>query len=112
VHVKVQGGGSGTSNCSADETNKSLIAQTDPIQETLSFDSRASGSCAYERSCSYFKITVKGNSGGREFDSSANIFYGQQFSAAEGYSASCESQYLVRMRCGTNPLRLEAIPVR
>jgi hypothetical protein len=111
--VTIQGGGSGTSNCTADETNKSFIAQTDPIKETLSFDSRASGSCAYERSYSYFKITVKGrNSGGREFDSSANIFYGQEYSAAEGYSASCEPQYLVRMRCETDPLRLEAIPVR
>ena len=111
--VTIQGGGAGTSNCTTDETNKSFIAHTDPIVETLSFDSRASGSCVYQRSYSFFKITVTGrNSGGREFESSANIFYGQQFSAAEGYSASCESQYLVRMRCETNPLRLEAIPVR
>jgi hypothetical protein len=112
--VTIQGGGAGTSNCTNDETNKSFIAHSEPIVETLSFDSKASGSCAFERSYSFFKITVTGrNTNGREFESSANVFYGQELTAADSYSASCESRYLVRMRCEAYPqLHLEAVPVR
>lgn len=82
VQVKIQGGGGGTSNCTNDETNDSFIAHTDPLERTLSFDSKASGSCFYESSYSYFRITVKGaNSEGREFDSSANVFMGSATAA-------------------------------
>jgi hypothetical protein len=112
--VTIQGGGAGTSNCTNDETNKSLIARSEPIVETLSFDSKASGSCAFEPSYSYFRITVTGrNTEGREFESSANVFYGQHNSGAAPYETSCESQFLVRMRCQAGPeLQLEALPLR
>lgn len=56
--VSIRGGGGGTSNCTTSETDTRFVTQDDNEPHHFGFDSKVSGSCAVERSWSFFKVTV------------------------------------------------------
>lgn len=116
VKVKIQGGGSGTSNCTSNETSTSFMAAGGTITQTLGFDSRGSGSCAIEPSFSHFRVSVKGRAtDGATYDSSADVRYGQTSFPTSAYGSSCgDSKYLIHMRCSVTKgqITLNAEPRR
>jgi hypothetical protein len=73
--VSVRGGGGDTSNCSSDETVTSFVTRGNDETHDFGFDSRTGGSCNFERSYSYYKVTVK-NAAGREVGF-GEMWYGQ-----------------------------------
>jgi hypothetical protein len=73
--VSVRGGGGGTSNCSTDETVTSFVTKGNDEAHNYGFESRTGGSCNFEPSFSYYKVTVK-NPAGREIGY-GEMWYGQ-----------------------------------
>lgn len=61
--VSIVGGGGGTSNCTTDETNTTFVTKGDDEAHSFGFESKGSGGCFYERSWSYFKISIKDSAG-------------------------------------------------
>ncbi|MBV9795576.1 MAG: hypothetical protein JO016_16735 [Actinobacteria bacterium] len=108
VTVRIQGGGAGTSNCTNDETSKTVTTGSGPVQETISFDAKSSGSCAFEKSFSYFTVSVTGkNTSGIPYDSTTRVLFGQQ-AARQPYISTCEAGHDRRMSCReTSPRSLE-----
>ena len=113
VSVRIQGGGGGTSNCTNDETSKTLTTGSGPVEETISFDAKSSGSCAFEKSFSYFTISVTGrNTSGTAYDSVIRVRLGQPWPRG-AYSTSCVTGSDRRMSCRETSMRavdLRAFP--
>jgi hypothetical protein len=69
MKVSIVGGGGGTSNCTTNETNTTFTTtQASDERHEFGFDSRGSGSCAWQVSYSKFTFTLKdpkGNQVGR-----------------------------------------------
>ena len=84
--VSIVGGGGGTSNCTNDETNTTFVTKGNDEPHSFGFDSRGSGSCFYDRSWSYFKITVK-DPAGKQI-ASGTTWLGQNETFG-GYYANC-----------------------
>jgi hypothetical protein len=91
--IKVEGGGGGwdNSNCTNDETRTTVTAGDDPTIVPISFVAKSSGSCAIERSFSYFNIKISGTSrSGKSVRGEARILFGQDY-AGEDYKVTCIS---------------------
>jgi hypothetical protein len=91
--IKVEGGGSGPdgSNCTNNETTTTVTAGADPTVVPIGFDAKSSGSCAIERSYSFFNITISGTThAGKPAKGSARILFGQSGSGEE-YKTECVS---------------------
>ena len=91
--IKVEGGGAGwdNSNCTNDETRTTVTAGDDPTVVPISFVAKSSGSCAIERSFSYFNIKFSGTSrSGKSVRGEARILFGQDY-AGEDYKVTCIS---------------------
>jgi hypothetical protein len=84
--VSIVGGGSGTSNCTNDETNTTFVTKGNNEAHPFGFDSRGSGSCFYDRSWSFFKVSVK-DPGGKQI-ASGTMWLGQNETFG-GYYANC-----------------------
>jgi len=84
--VSIVGGGGGTSNCTTDETNTTFVTKGNDEAHSFGFDSKGSGSCFYDRSWSYFKITVK-DPAGKQI-ASGTTWLGQNETFG-GYYANC-----------------------
>jgi hypothetical protein len=84
--VSIVGGGDRTSNCTNDETNTTFVTKGNDEPHSYGFDSRGSGSCIYQMSFSYFKVTVK-DPAGKQI-ASGTIWLGQQETFG-GYYANC-----------------------
>ena len=84
--VSIVGGGGGTSNCTNDETNTSFVTKGNDEAHSFGFDSKGSGSCLYERSWSYFKVSVKDPAGKQV--ASGTMWLGQNETFGD-YYANC-----------------------
>jgi hypothetical protein len=103
--VTIRGGGGGTSNCTDNETDKTVKVTTVPQTEEFGFTTKASGSCFYERSWSNFRVTVR--DGDREVASQL-LSIDQPGFPTGGYEVFCHSEYSVHAKCyRTEPLRVE-----
>jgi hypothetical protein len=88
MNVTVVGGGGGTSNCTSNETNDKFTTKGDNESHAFGFDTRGSGSCAFEPSWSKFKVSVT-DSGGTVVGS-ATMYLGDVWPYAE-YKPECVS---------------------
>jgi hypothetical protein len=86
--VSIVGGGGGTSNCTSNETNTTFTTKGDNEPHPFGFDTRGSGSCAFEPSWSYFKVSVKAPGG--TVIGSGSLYLGDVWPFAE-YKAQCGS---------------------
>jgi uncharacterized protein YjbI with pentapeptide repeats len=58
VHVAIRGGGSGTSNCTTDETDTSFDMTSKVATQRVGFNVKSDGSCGVQSSWSQFRLTV------------------------------------------------------
>lgn len=79
MSVSIRGGGSGTSNCTNDETNETFVTRSDSETHNFGFYSRGSGMCVYEMSWSNFVFTVKDPSGKLVGEGVARFGQGETF---------------------------------
>jgi hypothetical protein len=73
--VTIRGGGADTSNCTSNETDTSFVTKGNNESHEFGFESRGGGSCNFERSWSYFKVTVK-NAAGKAIGY-GDMYYGE-----------------------------------
>jgi hypothetical protein len=109
IHVQGGGGGRDHSNCTDDETTRTVEAQSDPVSIRVSFDAKWWGECNSEPSYSYFDVTVTGkDAAGRTMNSRGRFWLGQD-SAGGQYYVEC-SEPEVRLTCMEHPISFQAFP--
>jgi hypothetical protein len=97
--IHIQGGGGGTSNCTSDETNKTITAESDPTLTDFGFYAKDDGSCGREASFSYFAITISGkDSFGTPVYGTVNVYLGQQ-GAGDPYDLECQGSPTDNVAC-------------
>lgn len=86
LNVKLTGGGGGTSFCTRDETAGSFTTKGNDERHDFGFYAKGDGSCALNRSWSYFNLKVTDSTGKRVGD--GDMWFGQN--ALYGpFSANC-----------------------
>jgi hypothetical protein len=89
IQVKGGGGGPDGSVCTTNETDKTVPAGPDPTEVTYGFEVKASGSCAFEASYSYFTVKLLGTAAsGQPATGTARILLAEDV-PTQKYSASC-----------------------
>jgi hypothetical protein len=92
--VRIVGGGA-SSNCTRDETNKTVKVTSAPQTETFSFVAKNEGSCFFESSYSHFTVTVmRGDS-----LVARQAFEVSQPDPLQGYQAFCDNSEALSMDC-------------
>jgi hypothetical protein len=102
--VTIRGGGGGTSNCTKDETDKTVTVKTVPQTEDFGMTTKSSGSCFYERSWSDFSVTVRDKD---QVVASQRLSIDQPGYPFGDYVAFCQNTYSFRARCNAHGLRVE-----
>lgn len=103
------GGGRDHSNCTDDETTRTVEAQNDPVSIRVSFDAKWWGECNSEPSYSYFDVTVTGKyAAGRTMNSRGRFWLGQDSGGGQ-YYVEC-SPPEVRLACRGLPVSFQAFP--
>ena len=85
MKVTIQGGRGGYSNCTNDEAHYSFTTTGNGERKEFWFTAKSSGSCFYESSYSYFKVTVE--------DHGKLLGWGEMIlkqQSVQGYFAGCE----------------------
>jgi hypothetical protein len=96
MKVSIIGGGSGTSNCTNDETVTSFTTTGTDDRRSFSFDAKGSGGCYFDLSWSQFKVRVEDASG--KLIGGGTMFLGQQYVFGD-YAVSCEYGAWAGVRC-------------
>jgi hypothetical protein len=96
MKVSIVGGGSGTSNCTNDETVTSFTTTGTNDRRSFGFDAKSSGGCYFDLSWSQFKVRVEDASG--KLIGGGTMFLGQQYVFGD-YAVSCEYGAWAGVRC-------------
>jgi hypothetical protein len=104
--VSIVGGGSGTSNCTKDETNTTFTTTSNDEKHDFSFFAKSDGACNTQLSFSWFRVNIR-NPGG-QLIGSGTMYLGVPTLFGD-YQTSCDYEPWVGASCtSTRPPHSEA----